>query len=436
MKIKKITLTNYRCFEEIEVDFHDNLAVLVGNNGSGKTSVLEAVAVALGTVFTGLDGLSGLSISKRDAHLKAFQMGGSEDIQTQYPVIIKAEGSLGKEKIEWTRSLNREGGSTTVKDAKQLLDIVKDYQKRLRAGDRDLVLPIIAYYGTGRLWDYHREKKSDTFKENTKTNGYVDSLDGTANIKLMMNWFRKKTIQTVQKKAIGLNSSPEVNAPYLAMATCFERVTGYKDIKLLYNLDTNEIDCYYTDGDGLPMNIPLSQMSDGYKSTISLIADIAYRMAVLNPQLGSSVLRDTDGVVLIDEIDLHLHPAWQHRILSDLREIFPKVQFVVTTHAPAVISSVKSENLVILKNHEVMDTAVEIYGNDANSILKGIMEVSERNPAIAELFDKFYFLLNNRQYDEAERILDEIDEQRGYHDTEAAADRVKLKLERIRGGKK
>ena len=164
------------------------------------------------------------------------------------------------------------------------------------------------------------------------------------------------------------------------------------------------------------MTIPLSQMSAGYKSTISLVADIAYRMAILNPQLGTAVLRDTDGIVLIDEVDLHLHPAWQHRILSDLREIFPRVQFVVTTHAPAVISSVKSENLVVLDDYEVRDVTSEIYGNDINSILTGVMGVSDRNPKIAKLFDQFYSFLNNGQYDEAEDILDEIDQQREYHD--------------------
>ena len=436
MKIKKITLRNYKCFEKIEIDFHDRLTVIVGNNGSGKSSVLDGMAVSLGTMFTGFDGLNGVSINQKDARLKAYQMGESEDIQAQYPVEITAEGMIDTKEIVWTRSLNRKGGSTTVKDAKQMLDVVKEYQNRLRDGDSDLILPVIAYYGTGRLWDYHREKKADTFIKNTKTNGYIDSLDGTASIKLMMNWFRKKSVQMVQKSAVGFNSFLGLNVVYLAMANCFERITGYKDVKLLYNLDTNEIDCYYTNEEGFTMNIPLSQMSDGYKNTISLIADIAYRMATLNPQLGTDVLKKTDGVVLIDEVDLHLHPAWQHRILSDLQEIFPKVQFIVTTHAPAVISSAKSENLVILKNDEALDANTEIFGNDINSILKGIMGVSDRNPAVAELFEKFYALLNHGQYDAAEEILDEIDEQRAYHDKEVAANRVKLKLERIRGGKK
>lgn len=434
MIIESMVLKNYRCFEDIEINFHEKLTVIVGDNGSGKTSILEGMAVSLGTILAGLDGQVGVSINKKDVRLKAYLMGESEDVQPQYPVEITAVGNIEGQTILWKRSLNGENGSTTIKDAKAMTDIAKGYQKRMRDGDATLVLPVIAYYGTGRLWDYHREKRTDTFKDNTKTNGYIDSLDGTANIKLMMSWFKKKTIQRAQKRSEGLGV--ELAVVYRAMKICYERITGYQGVEFEYNLDTNEIECSFVDEDGLRMNIPLSQMSDGYKSTVSLIADIAYRMAVLNPQLGANVIDETDGVILIDEVDLHLHPAWQHRILGDLQEIFPRVQFIVTTHAPAVISSAKSVNLVVLKDYEALDVNAEIYGNDVNSILKDIMGVSDRNPVIAELFSQFYSLLNEGRYDGAEKILDEIDGQRDYHDKEVAAGRVKLKLERIRGGQK
>lgn len=436
MIIKSIALKNYRCFEDIEINFHEKLTVIVGDNGSGKTSILEGLAVSLGTLFIGLDGLDGVSINKKDARLNAYLMGESEDVQPQYPVEITAVGDIDGQKITWKRSLNGEAGNTTVKDAKDITDIAKGYQKRMRNGDATLVLPIVAYYGTGRLWDYHRKKKTDTFKNSTKTNGYIDSLDGTANTKLMMDWFKKKTIQKFQKNLKGLTGGKELATVHDAMSMCYKSITGYKDVSFDYNFDTDEIECCYVNSEGLHMNIPLSQMSDGYKSTISLIADIAYRMAVLNPQFGPDVIGKTSGVILIDEVDLHLHPAWQHRILGDLQEIFPRVQFIVTTHAPAVISSAKSENLVILKDCKMLEANAEIYGNDVNSILKDIMGVSERNPAIADLFCQFYSRLNDGQYDEAEKILDKIDGQRDYHDKEVAADRVKLKLERIRGGKK
>ena len=88
-------------------------------------------------------------------------------------------------------------------------------------------------------------------------------------------------------------------------------------------------------------------MSDGYRNMLSMVADIAYRMALLNPQFLGEVTKKTSGVVLIDEIDLHLHPAWQRHIVSALKEIFPKVQFIVSTHAPSVISSVPKEEIVV-----------------------------------------------------------------------------------------
>lgn len=433
MVINKLLLTNYRCFENLEVEFNEKLSVIVGANGAGKTTVLEGASVALGTFFTGIDDASGVSISPGDAHMKVFPMGESDDVQPQYPVGITATGEENGRTITWKRSLNGKNGKTTIVEAAQMIAVAKEYQDRLRAGDKTLVLPLIAYYGTGRLWDYHREKKSDVFKGNKKTNGYINSLDGTANLKLMMNWFRKKTVQMYQKLPVGLKSSNELVTVYSAMEKCYKLVTG-KENKIIYNLDTNEINCCYKDENGLQMCMPLSLMSDGYKGTLSLIADIAYRMVVLNPQLSSSALSETPGVVLIDEIDLHLHPAWQHRILADLQAIFPKLQFIVTTHAPAVISSVKSENLVILGKDGVTDVAAQTYGNDANTILTDVMGVTERNPEVASLFARFEELLVQKQFDEAEKVLDTIDEQRDFHDKEVVADRVKLRVERIRGG--
>ena len=93
-------------------------------------------------------------------------------------------------------------------------------------------------------------------------------------------------------------------------------------------------------------------------------------MALLNPHLLDNVLTETEGIVLIDEVDLHLHPTWQKRILKDLMEIFPKVQFIVSTHAPEVINSVKRESVVVLKDCGVWEAADETYGKDANTILR------------------------------------------------------------------
>ena len=424
MNIQHLSIRNFRNFESWDISFDENLTLIVGANGAGKTTLMDAVAVSLGTVFTALDGLAGVSINKQDARLSAFQLGSGEDVQAAYPVVISAEGMMDGHTVHWERSLNGEKGSTTVKNAQDLIRMIKSYQDRLRAGDRLLALPIIAYYGTGRLWDYHRAKKTNTFKTNTRTNGYMDCLDGTTNAKLMLDWFRQMEFKRFDED---LKSLPELTAVYGAMETCLSRA-GYVDAKIHYNPKQNELFISY-DAEGGRIKLPLNQLSDGYKVVSSLIADIAYRMAVLNPQYLDRVTQETDGIVLIDEIDLHLHPAWQQRILLDLREIFPKVQFIVSTHAPAVIHSTTSEHLRILNDNRLEMPAMQSFGKDANSILKSIMGVSERPLQIVERFKSFYELLDNEKYDDAEHILDLLEEDIG-EDPEIAYCRVQLDLER------
>lgn len=437
MYLEKLKLHNFRCYEKLEMDFNRQLTVLVGKNGSGKTTVLEAIAIALGTWFVGFNIVNAKGINKRtDPLRKAYQIGATDDVQTQFPVEIEAWGKIEESKdqiLHWKRELYTPTGTMTTKDAKEIVEYAAEYQKAISEGRTDIYLPMVAYYGTGRLWDYHRQKRTDVFKVSSRTNGYIDCLDGTANVKLMMDWFQIMTINKYQRQEENLESNPELDTVYLAMEKCLTNLSGYSDVKIRYNMGTQELDVYYSEQDKQRMRIPLNQLSDGYKGMISLVADIAYRMATLNPQLGTEVLSKGDGVVLIDEVDLHLHPAWQQKVIDNLMNIFPKVQFIVSTHAPAIIGSVKTDKLRILSNKEVCMTANQVYGKDVNSVMKEIMGVNDRPDQFVELFEKFYRLLSEKKYDEAGAVLDKLDENRGYHDPEIAKCRVKLKLERMRG---
>lgn len=440
MYLKKLRIHNYRCYEDLEIDFHEQLSVIVGKNGVGKTTILEAAAIALGTWFVGFNDISTKGIDKRtDPLRKAYQIGMTDDVQIQFPVEIEAWGvfdtldeSDDKYGLRWMRSLNTPKGTMTTKDAKEIVELATKYQKALSEGREDIYLPIVAYYGTGRLWDYHRQKKINIFKTSSRTNGYIDCLDGTANVKLMMEWFLNMTINKYQRQEENLESNPLLDTVYLAMENCLCKLSGYSDVKIRFNMNTKELDVYYSEKDGQRMRISLNQLSDGYKGMISLVADIAYRMAILNPQLGRKALDEGEGVVLIDEVDLHLHPAWQQKVLDNLMEIFPKVQFIVSTHAPAVINSIQADKLRILSNKDVCMTDNQVYGKDINSVLKEIMEVNDRPTQFAVLFEQFYKYLSEERYEDAKMILDELDEKRGYHDPEIAKCRVKLKLETMR----
>lgn len=432
MYLKSLELHNFRGFEDIKIDFHEKLTVIIGANGAGKSTIMEGLAIALSSMFVKIDGLTALGINKSQAHLKAYAVGSTKYVQEQYPVIVKATASAStkfdNKEIEWTRKLNSSTGQTGYGEASQITSLGIDYQKALREGDTQICLPIMAYYGTGRLWDYHRNKQTDVFEKSNRLNGYIDCVDGTANVKLMMNWFMKMTIQKYQNQEMGLGKIPELEAVYSAMQECYSRITGYKDVKMQYSMATKELEVAYIDENGNAMRMPINQLSDGYKSMISLVADIAYRMAVLNPQFLGDVCKNTDGVVFIDEVDMHLHPEWQQRVLGDLRAIFPKVQFIVSTHAPAVINTVEKESIRILKNNIIGNSPIETYGKDANSVLKAIMGADERPAPVKEKFEKFYDALAANNYSLANGLLDELREEISDDDPDIAACEIKLDL--------
>lgn len=427
MLIKTIQLQNFRCFEYFSAELNEKLTVIVGNNGSGKSTLLDAISIAIGTFLVPFSTGSSLTIAKDDVLNKSYDLGSVVELQAQYPVEICASGLLNGNEMTWKRTLNSADGRTTISDAKELINIARGLQKQIQNGEKPL-LPILSYYGTGRLWAQKRERK--VVNRATKFNrqmGYMDCLDAASNEKLMLKWFEKMTLQAATTGKI----APELIAVKSAICQCFAGITGYKDIDVQFNLDTHELDIMYLAEDSNHKRYSMKHLSDGYKNTLSMIADIAYRMAVLNPWLLNDILKETPGIVLIDEIDLHLHPLWQQRIITDLRTIFPKVQFIVSTHAPLVINSVNRENLLIMSDMQAENPVIETYGKDANAVLNSIMGADERPKAIKEQFKSFYEALAEEKYDYADEILHKIETEIGADDPELNSAKISLVLERI-----
>lgn len=437
MKLKKVKIINYRCFKEAEIDFDEHTTLIVGKNGAGKTAILDAVAVAISTFLLGIDVGVSRSISKDDARYEFHDLDGTVDPQHQFPVNIESIGDiLDNYDVKWVRSLNSESGNTTVKEARELTNISKSVQNRIMTGDKSLNLPLISYYGTGRLYAQKKEKKNiKSLTEFKRQVGYVDCMAAESNEKLMLNWFQIQTLKSLQEQ----QRTGKVEKPLLlktvesAICKCFERISGSKNADIVFDLDTHRLVLNFESGDGSLQKFAMDEMSDGYKNTLSMIGDIAYRMAVLNPMLGDKVLEETSGVVMIDEIDLHLHPQWQQTIISDLNTIFPKIQFIVSSHAPAVINSVAKEQIRILDNGGIYMPAAQTYGRDANSILREVMKVSERPTDIKQRMNLFYSYMDENNYKEADKVLTEIEAIVGATDPDIAAARTSLDLEKILG---
>ncbi len=437
MKLKNLKITNYRCFKETELDFDENITLIVGQNGAGKTTILDAVAVSIGTFLLGIDGGVSRGIAKDDARYEFYDLNGTIDPQHQFPVSIESIGDcLNQQNVKWIRSLNSTSGKTTVKDAGELTSLAKKAQNQIMTGDKSLVLPLISYYGTGRLYAQKKEKRNlKSLTEFKRQVGYVDCMAAESNEKLMLNWFQTQTLKSLQKQQkTGILEQPVLlKTVEKAICRCYERISGSRNASISFDLDTHRLMLEFETPEGNAQKFAMDEMSDGYKNTLSMIGDIAYRMAVLNPVLGDRVLEKTPGIVLIDEIDLHLHPQWQQTILSDLHAIFPEIQFIVSSHAPAVINSVQREQIRILDNGKIYMPSAQTYGRDVNSILREVMKVSERPVDIKQRLDEFYGYMDENNYEDANKTLTEIEKIVGTTDPDIAAARTSLDLEILLG---
>lgn len=429
MKIKEIKIRNFRCYENIEIKLNPDYTVLIGINGAGKTTILDAISIALGGYISTFDGIGTYGIDKNDSHYKMYEIGSSIEREHQFPVEIYAECEVDKKQISWIRGLNGEKGRTTNTGAKEIIKYASEIQTKIKMGNKNVILPVIAYYGTGRLWMQKKDRNLKKIQESfSRLKGYVDCIESASNEKMMLKWFEKMTYLELQEgKRI-----PELSVVKNALSQSYMAIDEtIKTAEFNFKVRSGELEVAIRRENGIVENLPLRILSDGIKSTLSMIADIAYRMAILNPQLLDDILEETSGVVLIDEIDMHLHPSWQKKIISVLKKIFPKVQFVFTTHSPSVLSNVSNKNVLILDNFEIYSLENMTYGKDIEAILREVMRVQVRPKEIIDKLKLFNDLLDENNLLEAKKILKELEEILGKDDSEVVERRISLELEEI-----
>ena len=403
MQIHQIHIQNFRRFQDLTLDFHGQMNVLIGNNGVGKTSILDAITVALGSIFLGIDDLASPGFKPRDSRQITTKIGSTIDRQAQYPVSVSCTGEFGGISITWERTQSKAGAVTSVGGAQSIKQLAMGWQQCIASGMTNVDLPLIAYYGTGRLW---MPKKDSTPKRiDNRFQGYMGCLSADSNEKQMITWFESMTYAELQDGV----PIPELQAVRSAIVESYlESGTHVQDANVRFNVKEHQLEITYQDEAGNLHRHPFHELSDGYRNTLSMIADIAYRMAVLNPQYLGDVTKKTSGVVLIDEIDLHLHPKWQKSILKTLQTVFPKVQFIVTTHSPSIISTAKAEQLLILDENGVSSFGENVYGKDSNSVLTEIMGTTDRPDDVAQMFREFDRYLEQLELEKAEQKLEAL----------------------------
>lgn len=378
-KFLKLELKNYRRFADFVIDFECGLTVIAARNGQGKTTILEAIAVAFGPFVGAFDNGKSRHIEASDARYS--KVGVGFENEQNFPVIIHAE--LTDPGISWQRALTGTKSRTTTKEATPLSNWGKALQEQLRV-DSKTELPLVSYYSSRRLWVNHKNIARRGVLTESRSMGYEDCLSPSSNYTQLQQWLKKATYAVLQQQQKEQSSAE--------LANLKERLDCIKNAvnEVMASEGWTDFD-YSVALDDLAMShaehgmLPFSMLSDGVRAVISLTADIAFRCARLNGQFGKDAAKLTQGIILIDEVDLHLHPAWQQRILSALQTAFQKIHFIVSTHSPQVLSTVESRRIrVVFQDSQgqwqAVNPAQEVKGLESAIALNDIMGVNPIPP--------------------------------------------------------
>jgi predicted ATP-binding protein involved in virulence len=379
MYIHKILLKNFRGFDEREFEFKEKFSVISGENGSGKTTILEGLCVAIGGWLYGFDGI--LSIDKRNiskADRRVIVSTVNSALLPQIPVEVKCWAEIANQEVTWERRITSRNGRTTHGNLNTIRLIANSYNEKIYTNeDTDLILPIVAYYSAARLWNEPIIRERKVSKEKVRLSGYNKSMCFSNSIKDAMSKIDR--IAHLAYRENDLISLHFMNSIIKAIEIII--YNSMPNAKVKYDIKIAEF-CVTIENGTI---IPYSKLSDGYRCMISLIVDICRRMITLNPQLGEEAISKTSGVVLIDEIDLHLHPKWQKSVVSDLKKIFPEVQFIATTHSPFIIQSLQEDELVLLSDN--IDSP-DYVGESIEDIAENVMGVE--NPVYSKEKEEMY----------------------------------------------
>ena len=409
LRIDSLNVKNYRCFKSLEtpIQFHPQLTVFVARNGEGKTAFLDAVRIALGTFTSSFPITTYAHFHTSDVHIATLRENPS--LGAIYPVSLEVAATIDGKQISWARALQKAKGRTTK--ARALSQYGEFLRKKIEADENNVSLPIIAFYGTGRLWAEHRDMTDGSISPLAESRfaGYDNALSARSTYKQVKNWLLEAIQMEDSKESSNTQTGQFVASQLKAIKKALSNVLCVEGVDSMhYNrFYKDDITVICKNGNtiqDIATALPVSWLSDGLRAVFSMVADIAYRCVKLNPHLGENACIETNGIVLIDEVDIFLHPSWQQRIIGDLQRTFPNIQFIVTTHSPQVVSSVPKECIRIISNGAIVPFDTQTQGVESQMILAeifGTSSVPENDPWVV-LLNKYANLEVHGQADTAE----------------------------------
>lgn len=432
MEIYRLMLKGVGRFADLDIplaptlDHTTNVTVIVGNNGAGKTTVLKSLATSLSWLVARIrtEKGQGSPIAVEDiqniAPAAVITIGVTDESHPRCNLSVVSPEDYG---FVWSMARGRKGRKSSFhSDFAEVTLLADHYRTQLTANEK-ASLPLIAYYPVERsvLEIPLKIRTKHTFDQ---LDGYDNSLNRGVDFRRFFEWFRERE-----------DSENETGISDTALSEISEKFGTDSDVwKTLSNLKASSRDRQLTavrsaiaafmpgftslrvqrkprlhmaiDKDGVTLNV--AQLSQGEKSMMALVGDIARRLAMMNQSLDNPL--HGDGIVLIDEVDLHLHPKWQRSLIRQLSDTFPNCQFVLTTHSPLVISDAKDVLVYVLNDGEIHEHN-GLYGLDANQVLLEVMDTDIRNSDVQKRLNALLERLQDGDLETAQKLFAELAEE-------------------------
>ncbi|MCX6877233.1 MAG: AAA family ATPase [Verrucomicrobia bacterium] len=384
MILRQITLNNFRCFRELDLQLDERLNVFIGGNGSGKSALLDALALSLGPVLSHWPELSGPGLKRSDIRLVA-----DDRLAPFVRIAATAEhGNAVLHQFGWDRVNKRDNSKETrqalpksLAGLKKLHDWLDEIVSKHEHG-QPFALPVFAHYGTNRAVDvpHNKARATKMRKGFVRLDALTGALDPNADFRRALAWFEMLENQELRREN---DAAPSM---LQTVRKAIERMLpGIRRPRM----DAEDTKRFVVDGvnsDGQPVKLFLDQLSDGYQVVLGIVLDFALRLVRANPPaVGREDPLAAQAIMIVDEVDLHLHPEWQQRVIPDLMRTFPGTQFIVTTHSPQVVSTVRKKHVRRLVGYEIAALPTETIGAESGRVLEDAFDVSMRAQDLEEV---------------------------------------------------
>ena len=398
MQIKSLTVANFRVFEQAKFDFQPGMNLLVGINGAGKSTVLDVIRDMLS------QSLPSFTVATR-RQARFFDKQNDISISSKF-LNVQMHLKAGDILINHVINLSREEYKVTAVPTGQVRDRTEnlDNKNELTFVDENglvnkLGLHQIPKKGENQFFAVFFSPHRSVIDSRHSTTGgqaaaFADALENRA---LYLNEFAE---WWHTREELAKENEKDKRLIDILNGTVSNFLAGYTNLHVVENPKPS----LWVIKHGIHLNI--SQLSDGERSILTLVFDLSRRLTLANPKLDNPQ-RDGKAVVLIDELDLHLHPGWQRTIVRRLTETFPNCQFIATTHSPLIIGEVAPEKIILINNGKATHCGQSL-GMDTNWILKHVMGTPERDLATTHKFKEIETLIENEEYDEADDKIKQL----------------------------